>query len=201
MRRCPGSHRHQADGLVAACAAELLARIVAMREELPKAANGHPMAPSEPYVEQVLKDWGQDKSRAVHQCVAVLLCNVRDGGNFRPVIDLLTAMLAAEERRREEKVARRAGSNLKVLSRQEQRIDAVMDGVQMLVHENDEDPAVLEALSRAAQADIAITTKLKQEADAKIVAIRTAPAAIPSPRALRDARSARRAPARLHVIA
>lgn len=149
--------------------ADLTALLLSQREDLPRAANGQPMAPSDAYAAQVWKDLQSGRSAAIRQLLAVLLTNRVDG--VKPHVLLaftrrLEAILGLHE------PAEPTPRPLRALNVAETRANHAFDLAQFDVIAREDDPDALARAVRAADAQVVATEAVRDECERRLTLLR-----------------------------
>jgi hypothetical protein len=144
---------------------DVLLLILSQRDELPHAANGRPIAPSNPSAAQILKDMGQGKSREVERLLTVLLCNTVDGVQMDIVKLVLRRIEAAIDL-----VGRTTGPRpISALNRRETREECLLNLTQLRAEADQNDVDALRALIEQCAHYLSALNELRTEADRRLI--------------------------------
>lgn len=153
--------------------ADLLKLLDECAEDLPHAANGRPVASGDAYADDVLKSIRGGKSKEVRRLLSVLLAYIRRGNDktrarARLFAQRLDAILAGYNRNDQPRPIR-------ILNRRETREDGMLDLAQLRLEADPDDLGSLELLVRQAAFYQCALTELIEEAQDRIVVLRSAP--------------------------
>jgi hypothetical protein len=168
-----GSTQGQA-GVGSTAVVDAMVRVqLEMREQagLPKAANGHTIAPSDPGVAQILKDMGQGGSKEYARLYRVALCNLKDGVPLdqveKPILLLLAAIRAEASTRTDRPIS--------PLMRDETRCQAKLDLAQLKLAESPESIEAHEAVLAEHAQYARPFNELGETVRQRLVVLRSAP--------------------------
>jgi hypothetical protein len=139
------------------------------RASLPHAPNGSPKAPSDPYVAQVLKDWGQGKALVFPRLHAVLRCNLKDGVPIAVVTRELYLLIADLEAEAELISSAEKQRALGPLMRLETKRQCDVRCAEIAVLERPDDVSANRALLDAIDRDLPMLAEIRERAEVAVV--------------------------------